>query len=510
MSRGYEEAYRMVGLDPEANGHDSLNTINTIPKDLPTAAPFPVGALPLSCRRLVKEAAAAIGCPPDRVAVPMLVALGTAIGNSRVLKLKSGWEEGAALYGAAIADPGEKKTPAQKVAVEPAIKMQAELRENYRREVDDYKREQREYDVDKRDAAKTGEPAPPEPDEPIMERTVVEDVTVERLADLLGEAPRGLLQQRDELAGWVKAMDQYKQGGKGAERQFWLSAWSNGYVSVDRKGRPEPLMVQRPFVGVFGAIQPTVLPELGANRDDGMLDRFLFAYPDPVPSRWTDDAISGEARDNYAQLYRRLRDLHMPLGEYGDPEPVRVHLSGDAKAVLVDVINAHREEMEWPGFPARLKGPWSKLEAYLARLTLIVATARAAHEGAPERGESRDVLAAMALLDYFKNHARRVCAKLHGENPDERLAEDVARFLAVHNRCWKGHPAELHEQLDSDYKPSRPDELTKRLKVIANRYPSMGFESKNGWVKDLGNQRRFVELTLENGANGVKGVKSGQ
>jgi hypothetical protein len=34
-----------------------------------------------------------------------------------VLKLKAGWEESATIYGAVIADPGDKKTPALKVAL---------------------------------------------------------------------------------------------------------------------------------------------------------------------------------------------------------------------------------------------------------------------------------------------------------------------------------------------------------------------------------------------------------
>ena len=40
----------------------------------------------------------------------MLVVLSGAIGNARVIKLKQGWTEGAAIYGAVVAEPGEKKT----------------------------------------------------------------------------------------------------------------------------------------------------------------------------------------------------------------------------------------------------------------------------------------------------------------------------------------------------------------------------------------------------------------
>jgi hypothetical protein len=470
-------------------------------KELPAPAVFPVGAMPEGCRRLIEEAAAAIGCPPDFVGLPMIAVLGSAIGNSRVLRLKRGWEEGAAIYAAVIADPGEKKTPALKVALEPAKKAQAALKEQYKRAEDEHKREQRQYEVDKRDAAKAGEPAPPPPLPPTMERTVVEDTTVERLAGIQSENLRGVVVIRDELSGWARAMDQYKQGGRGADRQFWLSAWSNSYVSVDRKSQPNPLIVTRPFVSLFGAIQPAILPELGEGRDDGLLDRFVVSYPDAELSGWTDAEISEQAESSYASLYAKLRELYMRTDEYGDPDPVRVHFAPDAKAVMVDAINGHRAEMYVPGFPARLKGPWSKLEGYFARLILILATARAADTGAAERVETTDVLAAVVLLDYFKNHARRIYVGLHGDDPDERLAANIASFLTERDGVWEGQAAELLAQLESDYKPQRANELTKRLKAIAARTPGVDFEAGERWDKELRNKRRFVRISLRNVGN---------
>jgi putative DNA primase/helicase len=485
-------------------GLDAIDTIDAVPRELPTPPPFPVGAMPGGCRALIKEAAAAIGCPPEFVGLPMLAVLGSAIGNSRVLRLKRGWEEGAAIFAAVIADPGEKKTPALKVALEPAKRAQAAMKDAYHRAEDEHKREKREYEVDKRDAAKNGLAAPPPPQEPTMDRTLVEDTTVERLAGIESENPRGVVAIRDELSGWARAMDQYKQGGRGADRQFWLSAWSNSYVSVDRKSQPHPLIVSRPFVSLFGAIQPDVLPELGEGRGDGLLDRFLFAYPDVEPSGWTDDEISENAEQAYASLYNRLRELHMPEDELGAPVPERIHFSPDAKEALIEAINTHRAEMYAPGFPSRLKGPWSKLEAYFARLILILATARAAESGAAERVTMPDVLAAASLLDYFKGHAKRVYVGLHGHDGDELLAADLVHFLGKHGSYYKDEPRTLFEELSSQYKPPRPDELTKKLKAISAKHKVLTFSQGNFW-KD-GQSRRFVELFLENGVNGVNGV----
>ena len=444
-------------------------------RDLPEATPFPVDTLPKQCKRLTVEAAAAIGCPPEFVAIPMLVMLGCAIGNARRVRLKEGWTEGATLYAAVVADPGEKKTPAYKVAVEAAVKAQAAMRSHYREKKDEHARELREYEVDKLQARKDGEPAPPPPQEPVMRRALVEDTTIEALAGVLENNPRGVLIVRDELAAWKRSMDQYRAGGKGSDRQFWLSAWSNSYVSVDRKGRSEPMVLPMPFVGVFGSIQPAVLSDLGGDREDGLLDRFLFAYPTPTPSRWSDEEISDSARGGVRWLYERLRSLEMPDDDYGDPEPHHVTVAPDAKPVLVELLDSHREEMEAPGFPTRLRGPWAKLEAYLARLALIFALCRSVTTDASERIEREDILRASVMVDYFKNHARRVYVGLYGESVEDRVLADVARFLLKHKGAWEGTPTEFHELLESDYKPQRPEDLTRILKKAADRTPSLVF-----------------------------------
>jgi hypothetical protein len=213
---------------------------------LPEAPPFPVDALPKSCRRFVREAAVSIGCAPDLVAVPLLGLLSSAIRNSRQVQLKRGWKESAALFAVVVAEPGDKKTPAQKVALEPLWHAQKRFKKEYQEEYEVYEEELRHWEAERKVAAKEGEPAPPKPKEPVLKSVVVDDVTVERLADILDENPRGVTSAQDELSGWVLSMNQYKAGGKGADRQFWLRVWSNAPVKVDRKSRKVPAIIPEP------------------------------------------------------------------------------------------------------------------------------------------------------------------------------------------------------------------------------------------------------------------------
>jgi hypothetical protein len=58
--------------------------------DTPEADPFPLDVLPDDLQRFVAEAADAFPCPPDYLAVPLLVMAGGHLGASRVLAVKDG------------------------------------------------------------------------------------------------------------------------------------------------------------------------------------------------------------------------------------------------------------------------------------------------------------------------------------------------------------------------------------------------------------------------------------
>jgi hypothetical protein len=76
------------------------------PLHLESAVPFPVYALPQPIAGFVDSAARAIGCDASFVAVPLLVGLTAAIGNTRRIQLKQGWTEPAVMWAALVADSG--------------------------------------------------------------------------------------------------------------------------------------------------------------------------------------------------------------------------------------------------------------------------------------------------------------------------------------------------------------------------------------------------------------------
>ena len=491
---------RVVGLD-DADTRYAVTPLRrfSITGDAPE---FPTKALPKAAGRLVEEAAKAIGCPPDAIGLATLVALGSALGNARVIQAKRGWTESAAIYGAVIADSGEKKTAAVATATDVVQRLQNSLSREHDKALDEYAREEREYAVDAKQAARDGVAAGPPPRSPVEERVHVGDTTIEALIPILKGNPRGILLERDELVGWVKDMDRYRAGGKGSDRQFWLSAWSNRPVSVDRKSQQGTVSVLRPFIGVIGSIQPDVLPELTENREDGMLERFLFTYPEPINALWTEDEVSTAAEVSYRDLYEKLRSLGMEADDLGDPVEVPVMFSPEAREVFISVYNEHRTEMSLPGFPRYLRSPWSKLEAYLLRLALILAACRFVEDGTAERIESEDVLRATVLIDYFKGQARRVFSSFGGFDPRQQLVEDCAKFIVGQGGVWTGTATELYEEFVSEVKPERADELSKFLKDAAEDDRRLFYKSETERLKDENGKwesRRVLTLSIGNG-----------
>jgi hypothetical protein len=470
--------------------------------DLPDPEEFPVSALPITLRQFVREAAASVGCPLDYIGLSTLAAVSAAIGDTRRIAVKKDWTEGAAIFGMIVGGPASKKSPAMYLALRPVRERQMALKAEYERQKEEHEAALRDYEKAKKD----GPSELDKPEKPKLGRTYADDTTVECLADILDENRRGVLIIKDELSGWLGAMNQYKQGGKGADRQFWLSVHTNQPVSVDRKSSEEPVIVAHPWVSVIGGIQPEVLPDFGKDRGDGLIDRFIPVYPKPRVCRWTDDEISDRVREEYTRTIGSLYKLRH-ANDDEDPFPSRVGMTDEAKALFVAEYNRLHDELEAPGFPQRLRPAWGKLEAYFARFALILAMGRIAeleHQGQAgiaERITREDMAGAIKLLAYFKNHVRRVFTGLYGDSPSDRLAADLREFLIDQSGSWEGIASELHEALISDHKPARPEDLSKAVRGICKRTPALSFEE----LKRTKTARPF-RLTLENAVTAVTAV----
>ncbi len=435
---------------------------------------FPVDALPRAAAEFARQAAASLDCPPELVGLPVLCALSGAMGYTRELHIKQGWSTSGSLYAAIVDEPGSRKSPAQSMAYKPLQILQVELRKDYKKRKEVHEQEMREHAVEKKKAAKDDRPEPEPPKLQKMQRCIVDDITIEALAMRLEENPRGFLSAHDELSGFIRGMDQYKSGGKGNTRQSYLKIWSNIAIYVDRKGSDEPVIIPSPFVTLQGAIQPDVLHEISGGRNDGFLDRFLFAYPSPHAGGYSEETVATEVEVAYQNLIGGLWKKHPYSDADGDPYPRGVEMDHEAKQMFIAAARSFAAEASSPGFPTALKGPWAKFDTHLARLALIIAVARCVDEE-EERVIKADMRAALALVEYFKSTAKKVYGEVFESNPDDALAADISTFLTSRGNKFFGTITKLMEEIPSVVPsvvlPDTPQGMGRALARIVERTP---------------------------------------
>ena len=336
---------------------------------------FPVEELPWPLDRFIKKASDALRCDPCYVALPMLGVLAGAVGNSRVVKLKRKWSEPCLLWTVVVAPSGTMKSPGWSLAKEPLDAIQSAAFAEHRQARLQYDQAKQEYDAAvqdwKRSGRQKGDAIPISPTEPIAKRYLVDDVTVETLAPLLDQQPRGLTLCSDELAGWFGGFNQYKSG-RGNDVERWLSIHRAGPITVDRKTDHQCRHIPRACISVTGGIQPKVMARVLASsalRDNGLMARLLVAMPPRQPKQWSEADVSLEADAAYRNVVERLLSLDFGANEAGNPVPIALPLSPEAKAKFARFFNAHNREQSLLG--EVLSSAWSKLEAYALLIQLV-------------------------------------------------------------------------------------------------------------------------------------------
>ena len=408
--------------------------------------PFPVESLPETLSTFVVACAKSIGCDASFIAIHALAALAAAIGDSRCLQLKRGWKVPAIIWALVVGDSGSQKSPGFKAAVKPVRDRQTEEFKKFKNEQKFYELEKLRYEKDLgnwKKNTKTSDSSPPEkPDEPIAVRCTVLDITVEALAPILLNNPRGLLLARDELSGWLGSFDRYTGGKGGGDSAHWLSMHNGETLTVDRKtGDPKTIFVPKANVSICGGIQPGTLHRALGNehRESGMAARFLLACPPRKKKNWTESDIDPAIEKKYADLWNKLFLLKPHFISTGDDDsgeriPEIISLTPEAKTAWVAFYNDHaHEQVDLTG---ELSAAWSKLEEYAARLSLVIHCVRWASDDAtlvsPEKLDLQSMLAGIRLVKWFKNETRRIYLQL-GETEELRDDRRLVEWINCHD-----------------------------------------------------------------------------
>ncbi|QVL50779.1 MAG: DUF3987 domain-containing protein [Thiocapsa sp.] len=431
---------------------------------LPPVAPFAFDLLPPALRPWIEDVADRMQCPADYPGVAAMVALASVVGRQIGIRPKAhdDWVVVPNLWGIVIGRPSLLKTPAMQEALHPIRAIEARARTEHeaameRHAADELVREaqgkeaktqiakaikERNAELAHALAREASEAVEP----PTRRRYVTQDSTVEKLGELLSQNPRGMLIYRDELVGFLRAMD---QEGKECSRAFYLEAWNGtGGYTFDRIGRGT-VEIEAACVSIIGAIQPGPLRDYmlsalaGGSGDDGLLQRFQLAVWPDVGRNWinVDRLPDTEARRAARAVFERLDGI--------DPAAVGAHMDeGDGVPWMRFDPDAQVEFDAWRAdleHRLRADGIHPAMESHLAKYrSLAPSLALLIHLAGDPDAEpvSHDaLLRALAWCEYLETHARRIyapaltramtcaveLARRLPDLPDGFLARDVYR-----------------------------------------------------------------------------------
>lgn len=304
---------------------------------------LPDNALPPIIDRFARSEARRKGVSLAFAASAAIGVTAAAIGTSMRIQVKkwdTGWTEPASLWLALVANPGRVKTPTISAATKPLQDIDGEF----------YKAWKAQHDLwtERTQANKKRKDGPSAGAEPIMRRTAVDDVTLEKQIRIHADNPRGILRTPDELMSFFGSFGAYKASGDGDRTQM-LRMFDGGAIVHDRVG-PGTIRAEQALMGIVAGTQPEkiakAVKDLGA---DGMLQRFLFVLDDDKARKGVDEAPDTRAGDDYRALLRVLI-----TADYGSPSAVRMdeaaqELFQETAEAISDLKGLVGMPLAWPG-----------------------------------------------------------------------------------------------------------------------------------------------------------------
>lgn len=326
--------------------------------------------MPECVRDWMHDTAEIKGVDPSILALSSVVACAALLHDSIQIQPEinnPSWKESARLWGAVVGGSASGKTPAINAATSRLKKIQIELSKQAERLEDDYKAQEMAFDMQRKSYIKKLSEADPtavkptKPELPEISRLLIQDVTVDKLADLLKSSNRGCLVDKPELAGWFGSMDAYKNGAGGSDRAAWLTFFDGGPLYVDRIGRGS-LFVPNFGGSIIGAIQPDAFTRIvAALPEDGLLQRFLIVNA-RTQQEGSEKPYNKAANDRFHEMQQRIFDTIV--------QPNQITLSVEANDVRKEITSRAFQLMRINFISSAMCSHLGKYQTLAARLML--------------------------------------------------------------------------------------------------------------------------------------------
>lgn len=365
---------------------------------------FPIDIFPKSLQYYISENYKNLNNSIDYMGCSLLFVTSIAIGNSTLIKVKNGWFEPASLWICLIGNAGVGKTPSITAITNPINKINNREIKKYIKEYEKYQKyESLSYEDQKlKEVVK----------KPKKSQFIVDDITIEALIDLHSENKNGVGIFKDELAGWFKDMNKYREG---SDLEHWLSSWSNKQINMNRKTSKNSF-VERAFMPVLGGIQPSVLDGFSTseNTNNGFLDRMLFCYPDLIVEKYVDSELDSNLIKWYEEFILSFYENIQKKINWTDEmeiEPIIASFDLESKKEWIRIFNEITDLQNSDHESEYLKSMLPKLKSYIPRFSLLLNCLNLYeldNNGNFEIITKDSILKAEKLAKYFISNAKKM------------------------------------------------------------------------------------------------------
>jgi hypothetical protein len=371
----------------------------------------PLDLLPEKVVKYVEASATSLNVDVSFILLPLLSAAGSAIGNARSIFLKRNFLQPPVIWTAIIGRSGSRKSPSLERGCFAVIDHERELMRQNKIESERYREDLAAWEQQNRKTR--GEK--PQKREDLT--ALMDDLTLEALADAMDANPHGILVKKDELSHWIASFDQYRSN-KGADIGRWLSLHTSVLFAVDRRTDRRHYRIHQPRVSITGGIQPKVLRRVLTEDffDRGLPARFLMAAPPMRRDKWNEIVVPQSVEEEVLELFEELRLLQPDRDDRDQARPRLLRLDPDAKAEYI----AFYDECGVTTFEVAEdeEAAWYKLTGYAARLALV---GQLLIEPWTETVTGSTMKAACALARWFGAEAARIYATF--SETDEQYEE---------------------------------------------------------------------------------------
>lgn len=394
---------------------------------------FPIEIFPERVQKYIIECHRTLDNSVDYMGVSMLWMMCVMIGNSLKVMVKSGWIEPAIVWVAIIGKAGIGKSPSISSIIRPLIKENSREVKEYQRQYAKFKLYDALNPKDKKNAIEVPEPT--------KKQFIVNDITLEALVELHEENKNSVGVFKDELAGWIKDMNKYRQGG---DLEQWLSSFNNLPIMLNRKS-VKSNYVHSPIIPVLGGIQPTVLSQVATQdyKDNGFLDRMLLCFPEIEIQEYNEKEMHYDIinwyNDYILTLHSHIMNDVIKVDEDMEVKATVVGLEKGAKEEWIRIFNKITHMQRSDEETEYTKSMLPKQKSYIPRFALLLNVLEAYDNGEVITCEiSREsMLKAEKLSDYFITMAKKVkvdsvqYSQMRSIVSDKRNASEFEKFEAL-------------------------------------------------------------------------------